>query len=511
MAPILSAVANLWRTLNVELVIFFVTLIFAFAFRGMSVKLSAAKSPKSSKLGKGSKEAGSNVDRPSTPQKPRRVPAISTATIRVARPSGFELQAPKGTVAQRRRHPIQIMDEVVDGMREQPGTRFAARALDLHAELRELLRRDGLRLVDVARGSKHSPIDFYTTLVQSVVRVGQCHLVDDIIDDMIHQGISRPLLFYESTMKQLAGQKHYHLALTVYDRLAADGLEPSAVTCSCLISFAAEIGELQRAAGFFQKLSSLTTPSIRAYMTVLRVYGRRQDWSASLSTFRDMQRRGVHIDSLVLNVILATGVSADQLAGVEALLAEADGFQPPITDVVSYNTVAKCYAQHNDFDGAAAVIARIRRRGLKPNAITFNSVMDAAVRGRRTTEAWDLLKEMRASGLRPDKYTCSILVKGLSHEPTPAQVQNALDLLHEVDGSLDKTLRTTLFHAVIEAAAQAGDSSMLMHVFSQTRQHQVTPTAAAYRRLREFAEARGIVLGPAHSPVTVGAVDARNC
>mmetsp|Transcript_6710 Transcript_6710/g.18417 ORF Transcript_6710/g.18417 Transcript_6710/m.18417 type:complete len:497 (-) Transcript_6710:158-1648(-) len=495
MASFILAVVSLWRTLNVELVIFLVTLTFAFAFRGMSAKLSTGKPHKTSKLGKGLKDASNtSSDRPATPQKPRRAVAP-----RSTRACATEPQWPKVAVVQRRRQPTQLLDEVVDGMRDQPGTRFAARALDLYAELQELLRRDGLRLVDVTRGAKHSPIDFYTTLVQCVVRIGQCHLVEDIIHDMVQQGISRPLLFYESTMKQLAGQKHYHLALRVYDRLAADGLEPSAVTCSCLISFAAEIGELQRAAGFFEKLSSLTTPSIRAYMTVLRVHGRRQDWHASLATFRDMQQRGVHIDSLVLNVILATGVSADQLAVVEALLAEADNFQPPITDVVSYNTVAKCYAQHNDFDGAATVITRIRRRGLKPNAITFNSVMDAAVRSKRTADAWQVLEEMRISGLRPDKYTCSILVKGLTHEPTPAQVQSALDLLHEVDGALDKTLRTTLFHAVIEAAAQAGDSSMLMHVFSQTRQHQVTPTAAAYSRLREFAEARSI--SPGHIAV----------
>merc|ERR1719498_1310024 len=117
-------------------------------------------------------------------------------------------------------------------------------------------------------------------------------------------------------MKQFAGQKHYTLALNMYDRLVADGLEPSAVTCSCLISFAAEIGELDRAAAFFQKLSSLATPSIRAYMTMLRVHAKRQDWKASLATFRSMQARGVRLDSLVLNVILATGVAADQLEGV---------------------------------------------------------------------------------------------------------------------------------------------------------------------------------------------------
>jgi len=507
MASVIEVLAELWTTLHVEFVIFFVTLIFAFALRSMPSRLDPVKPSKASKLGKASKDGGSPCSgRPSTPQKPWRAETVASRGARPASPEQQEHNVgSQAASALRRKQCAQILDEVVIGMREQPGTRFASRALELYAELREQLRRDGLQLLVAARGARHGPLDFYAALVQCAVRAGQSQMVEGIIDDMVHQGVKRPLFFYESTMKQLAGQKHYELALAVYDRLSADGLEPSAVTCSCLISFAAEIGELQRAVGFFEKLSSLTTPSIRAYMTVLRVYGRRQDWTSSLATFRDMQRRGVHVDSLVLNVILATGVSAAQIGGVEALLTEADSYDPPITDVVSYNTLAKCYVQQSDFDGAREVVLRMRRRGLRPNAITFNSAMDAAVRSRRTAEAWDLLEDMRTAGLTPDKYTCSILVKGLAHEPLPRRVQNALDLLQEVGGALDKALRTTLFHAVIEAAEQTGDSLMLTHVFAQAKRHQVVPNATVYKRLRETAEARGAPLGPAAGAATPAA------
>merc|ERR1740133_150359 len=101
-------------------------------------------------------------------------------------------------------------------------------------------------------------------------------------------------------MKQLAGQKHHHFALAMYDRLVGDGLEPSAVTCSCLISFAAEVGEFARAIGFFEKLASMTTPSIRAYMTVLRVHAKQRDWTRTLAIFHNMQKLDVKVDHLVL-------------------------------------------------------------------------------------------------------------------------------------------------------------------------------------------------------------------
>ena len=68
------------------------------------------------------------------------------------------------------------------------------------------------------------------------------------------------------------------------------------------------MGELRRAIHFFSILSKTTTPSIRAYMTVLRVHSMRQDWPRALSIIREMQGRGVRVDPLALNVALRTGI-----------------------------------------------------------------------------------------------------------------------------------------------------------------------------------------------------------
>lgn len=478
------------RSVGADIVIFIVTLLFALAIR----RIPQGKQKGDRSTPKSAKYACNSSDRSPSAAVPKSGSGRQLDGPRCDATNAFQrggLDANADTPqpvsafarAERRRLPWQLINEVVDGMREQPGTRFAARALALYAELKALLKKDGYRIAEVARGSRYSTLDFYTTLVQCTIRLEKYHLIEGIIDDMTVQGVVRPIVFYESAMKQLAGQKHYHLALNMYDRLVADGLEASAVTCSCLINFAAEVGELDRALSFFKKLSTLTVPSIRAYMTVLRVHAKRQDWKESVTIFRDMQARGVRLDSLVLNVILATGVAADQIDGVEALLNEADCMQPPISDVVSYNTLVKGFAQRNDSVGAAGIIERMRKRGLKPNAITFNTVMDAAVRSQQAEFAWDLLQDMRSAGLRPDKYTCSILIKGLTKTATPKHILAALDLLHEVDGTCDANLRPALYHAVVESAAQASDTSMLLEAFSRMRRHQVVPSNAAYRLL----------------------------
>jgi len=394
------------------------------------------------------------------------------ANVSVAAPSlGKPLGKPR---------PCALMSEILDTARELPGKDAASRALALYSELRTLTERNGISMVDVAQSIKQNPAYFYSVLVSCAIKANLLHLVDVIIGDMKRKGIPRSLETYESAMKQLAGQHHYKRAMDVFDLLIEDGLEPSPVTYSCAIGFAAEMGEHHRAVECFQRLSAMTVPSIRAYMTMLRIHSRRQDWPSAISLFRDMQQRGARLDSLVLNIVLATGVSAEQVSAVEQLLAEVQDQRPPIYDVVSFNTLIKGYSQRSDYHGAAKVLGRMRDRGVFPNAVTYNSVMDAAVRSMRGDAAWKLLREMRDVGLQPDKFTASILTRALALGPTCEQVQVSLDLLREVERQCDCMLKTNLYLAVVDSATRVEDGSLLMHAMAQARQHGICLPAAKY-------------------------------
>jgi len=338
------------------------------------------------------------------------------------------------------------------------------RACHRALEMYDTLRRDNC-VVKVVRMARVPPISFYTWIVQSAISLGDYASVLQFIEDMTLYRVGRTLAFYEGVMKQLAGQKQFHWALEVYERLLADGLEPSAVTCSCLISFAAEVGDFHRAVGFFHKLCALTTPTIRAYMTVLRVFTKLMDFPASVEILRDMQRQGLQIDTLALNVVLATGVAAGEWKAVEDLFDEAGANGLPVPDVVSYNTLLKSHVQQTLPTKALELVARMREQGVIPNTITFNTAMDSLVRGRQAEShwAWVLFNEMRSQGLQPDKFTCSILVKGLAKSASSANVRLCLDVMSE---SLprDAGLAENLYNSVLESAISTGDALAVAQV-----------------------------------------------
>jgi len=473
----LPAFEAVWKSIGTELVIFVVTAVFALVIRTLN---DTKKLPV--KTVAGPEAAAFKFSAPEGDCSDKLAGGAAAAAHQ---------QRPRG-----RRAPASVLDEIVTGMKEQPSLRGAMRALQLyHEELRPSLHNDGLHLQEIGRFSKNSPADLYTTLVHCAIRAGRYHVVEGLLDDMVEQKVHRSLTFYESAMKQLAGQKQYHLALAVHDRLAADGLRPSSVTCSCLIGFAAEVGELQRAVEFFDKLAESSTPSIRAYMTVLRVHAKRQDFKASVDILRDMDRRNVGLDCLALNVVLRTGVAADKLTEVAELIAEADARTPPMSDVVSYNTLMKGYAQRGNAAAATQVISQMKARGLSPNAITFNTAMDAAVRGGDSVSAWQLLGDMQKAGVRPDKFTCSIMIKGLARGPTVPQIRDAMALLKDVDASCDQTLKSTLYHALLDAAARTsgpgGGVALQAQAFAQMRAAKITASPAAQRQMMNALPAMG--------------------
>ena len=50
---------------------------------------------------------------------------------------------------------------------------------------------------------------------------------------------------------------------------------------------------------------------------------------------------------------------------------------------------------------------------MKPTYVTFNSLIDVFVRCNQMSEAWRFFGLMRNSGLKPDNFTVSTLIKGI--------------------------------------------------------------------------------------------------
>jgi len=482
-----SLLSKIIQNLGVEIVFVVVTVTFVLTLRGMRHRA----------LGPAKRVEGApcRAERPLLSS--RSAPTACTTKLAAERTAVHALGVRKGVAASL----ANTVDQAI-------ATRLStAKTLAYYDELKQEGKHKTLGADLAAAGSKHTALDFFVALVQCAGRAGRPQLVEELLDDMEEVGVERPLKLYESAMRLLAGKRSFKEAISVYDRLEKDGLQPSPTSLSCLVGFASELGELDRAVYFFEQLSAQEAPSIRACMSVLRVYAKRKDWTSSVKLLNSLKERNVHIDSIVLNIVMATGIAVGEVAGAEAMLGEEPG--STVADVVSYNIVMKGWAQLGKVDRTLGLLNKMVERGKEPNLITFNTAMDSAVRAQRSDDMWRLYSLMvKESNLKPDKCTCSTLVKGLyqNHDETKERLVSILELIEDVIYECSGVLLNSLFSGVLEASCRMSDAALAMRAFKRMCQSGVALTAPEIRSLALTAAKAGDVAGCQMVWGTAGAV-----
>jgi pentatricopeptide repeat protein len=134
--------------------------------------------------------------------------------------------------------------------------------------------------------------------------------------------------------------------------------------------------------------------------------------------------------------------------------------QDGLADVVTYNTFVKAHLQKGSLKEARKVIDSMREVGLKPNCVTLNELLDAAIKV-SVDSAWDIIEDMAVCGVKPNRITCSILLKSIHRNSSSANVTRILAIVDGMDDEIDEVLLSS----TIEAILRFGRSDLLaMHL-----------------------------------------------
>jgi len=328
----------------------------------------------------------------------------------------------------------------------------------------------------------------YVSLVAFAAHGGHKDFHEEVIQTMKAHGVSCPFGFFQALMKIFSSKQMYDKALGLYDLMKQQNVEPDAPMLRCLINFAFECNDPVKVEVFFAALKKHELPSMKSYTTLIRAYSKKNDAWAALKVLREMLDCGVETDSLVLNSVLSTCVGAGQLQIAETLVNESvqmcEEGQTLLADIVSFNILSKGYAQKGDFDGALKTLRASERAGLQPNDISYNTVIDAAVRSKRLDEAWGLVLEMGEKGIEADKYTCSILIKGLHNigqgPAREAHLNTALEYLKRLGVSESSRLHEVVSFCLMESCLHMKDLSRTLEVFRHIQQQKVKVSVVTY-------------------------------
>merc|ERR1719230_1401146 len=80
-------------------------------------------------------------------------------------------------------------------------------------------------------------------------------------------------------------------------------------------------------------------------------------------------------------------------------------------DLISYSTLIKGHCSRGDLEQGLQLLGLMQRRGILPDAIVFNSILDGCAHKQMRALTEQGLSDMENAGIAPSNFTLSILVK----------------------------------------------------------------------------------------------------
>merc|ERR1719171_664950 len=107
------------------------------------------------------------------------------------------------------------------------------------------------------------------------------------------------------------------------------------------------------------------------------------------------------------------------------------------------------------------------QEGISPNHVTYNEVINGMVRSGncRKQDVWSIVDEMKAQGIKPNRVTCSILLKDLKAKSAGSCVTRTMDLITEMEEPMDEVLLSS----VVEACVRVGKPDLLTSTLAQVQ------------------------------------------
>jgi len=122
------------------------------------------------------------------------------------------------------------------------------------------------------------------------------------------------------------------------------------------------------------------------------------------------------------------------------------------------------------------------RLGVAANEASLNLLMDAAARAGHAhlEEAWDVLEELQRRSLRADKYTVSILTKGITDRGDRRRTPRGVALVERFLRTQPEDVDEVLVNSLLDVFSRTGDLPRLEATLRRMREQGIRGSAVTY-------------------------------
>ncbi|CAM9604254.1 unnamed protein product, partial [Ectocarpus sp. 12 AP-2014] len=234
----------------------------------------------------------------------------------------------------------------------------------------------------------------FNTAIKAVADIGQCDVAFSLLAEMKNEGLTPDQISYNGVLGACGNAGEWKAALRLLEDMRQAGVTPNAYNYSAAMDACGKAGRQREALALLEHMRKAGVRADTAcYNAAIDACSVAMDWTAALQLLQEMKLG-------VAGAASGGAPGGGGTAGVEA---------PPPPDVVSYASAITACARARRVDEALGLLSELR----------VNEAQAAAAAAGDVARGAELLDEMIAAGLRPNKIHCDTMVAAWSAEGKP--------------------------------------------------------------------------------------------
>lgn len=225
--------------------------------------------------------------------------------------------------------------------------------------------------VTFLRRHEHSLV-MWNALIAGYAMHGQCEETGNLLDQMLQDGMKPNNVTWNAIITAQVQHGHAEAALRSIEDMQSNGMEFDNATTVSLLIACSSIADLEKGMKIHQSfLNSGCEPDVIVGCSLINMYAKCGSIESARRVFDEW----------------------------------------PFRNVVTWNAIIACYAQHGECQVASQLFYQMLEGGIRPDHITWNTLIMGYAQHGHGQEAIQLFEKMKQSGLDPDLDTYSSVLR----------------------------------------------------------------------------------------------------
>eukprot|EP00891_Asterochloris_glomerata_P000997 jgi/Astpho2/997/Aster-x0964 len=338
----------------------------------------------------------------------------------------------------------------------------------------------------------------YNTAITAAGRTSSWELVQDLFDGLKDAGLRPDVWTFTSLIQaSQACRRPWKQALDLFEQMQTAGVEPNVVTYTTVMGVLHRSGQWQMAMRIFRKMEGAGIQAdVKAYNAAIAACAKGCDWQQAWSVFAGMRLLGVQPSTVSFNSLLSACERCNEpdralevFHTMQRSVVSTSGYVNP--SPITYNTLISALGKAGRLHEALEMYGSMHSAGLPGDVFTLAALITACEKVADWELAMQMTKRFEERGVAPNTVACNALINALG---SGGQWQKAVEIF---DGMHDCQLPVSgdpadavcvpaddvTYASTISACQRNGQWQAALRVYEQLTAAGRQPTSYIYAML----------------------------